>query len=506
VALVGTAVLVATTTVAAAGPAGDDRAAPDQAAAPLDVQSLVDAASPGDVVMVPAGEHRVHLVIDKPLELVADGEVYLDGGGIGSVVTIVADRVTMRGFRVGNSGGQVEFGSAIKIIEAEDVTIESNELRQFFHGITSLGARDVRIRGNTLVGSGIGRVDESHLTSGREEGHDAVVVGVDPRSLAADASGPGPEGQGDGIYLWNTTAVTVAGNDISRVRDGIYLTFVEDGLIDSNTIDGSRYAIHSMFGGPVTAFGNDAHHNLAGLVFMYTEGVLAGRNLIVDQRSAATGLGVMLKDASDVRLTENVIARNRVGLQAEGTHRFGGREAAILRNRFDSNGTAVSLFPSADLGFAANTFEGNLTDVHADDRGVARRNDWTFEGTGNHWADYAGYDLDDDGVGDVPHTASGSLQLLLAEVPALELFRGSAAMHALDSAQELWEADRAVVMQDTAPRIGDHAPLVADLPATSRSASLGDGAAGWYGLGVSLAVLALAGLALGRLRRRGGQA
>ena len=43
-------------------------------------------------------------------------------------------------------------------------------------------------------------------------------------------------------------------------------------------------------------------------------------------------------------------------------------------------------------------------------------------------------DLDDDGVGDVPHTASGALQLLLSKAPALELFRGSAAMHALDSA------------------------------------------------------------------------
>jgi nitrous oxidase accessory protein len=423
------------------------------------------------------------------------------------VVTITADHVSLRGFTVVNSGGQVEFGSGVKVIEAHDVTIEQNQLRRFFHGIAALGSTDVRILGNTLVGSGIGAVDGSHLTSGREEGHAAVVVDVEPRSLAADASGPGPEGQGDGVYLWNTTAATVRDNDISRVRDGVYLSFVEEGLVDGNTVERSRYAIHSMFGGPVTAFGNRTTGNLAGLVFMYTEGVLAGRNLIEDQRSPATGVGVMLKDVEDVRIAENVISGNRVGLKADGTQRHGDREAAILRNRFDSNGTAVSLFPSADLGFAANTFENNLTDVHADDRGVARRNDWTYQGTGNRWSGYAGFDLDADGVGDVPHVASGSLQLLLAEAPALELYRGSAAMHALGSAQELWEADRSVVMEDRAPRIGDYAPVASDLgPGPPAVAGVVGEAPGWQGVGLALAVLALAGLAVGRLRRGGAPA
>jgi nitrous oxidase accessory protein len=505
IAALGTGILLATSAVAAAGPIEDSSGSADP---PIpDIQAIVDSAPPGSTVVVPEGTHRVHLVVDKPLELVADGEVYLDGGGIGSVVTITGDDVSLRGFDIGNSGGQVEVGSGIKIIEADNVTIEQNTLRDFFHGIASLGSTNVRIRDNTLVGAGIGEVDESHLTTGRDEGHAAVVVDIDPRSIAADASGPGPEGQGDGIYLWNTVAATVADNDVSQVRDGVYLSFVEDGLVDSNTITGSRYAIHSMFGGPVMAFGNSTTENLAGLVFMYTKDVVAGRNLIEDQRSAATGVGVMLKEIENVRISENVITGNRVGLKADGTHRAGGREAAILRNRFDSNGTAVSLFPSADMGFAANTFEGNLTDVHADDRGVARRNDWTYQGTGNHWADYAGYDLDEDGIGDVPHTASGSLQLLLADVPALEIFRGSAALHALDSAQELWEADRAVVMQDKAPRVGDHAPMAADLDAEStRAASMGDGAAGWYGLGLALATLALLGLTLGRVRRRASRA
>jgi nitrous oxidase accessory protein len=471
---------------------------------PFDLQAVVDGAPPGSTVTVPAGSYRTHLVIDKPLTLVAAGDAVLDGSGLGSVVTITADDVTLRGLAIGGTGGQVEVGSAIKVVEADGVVVEQNHLHDFFHGITVLGSTNVRIADNVLVGTGNRLEAHDHLASGGLVESAPVVVGTDPRAIAADASGAGPQGQGDGISIWNSRAATVSRNTISDVRDAVYLSYVEDALVDGNAVERSRYAVHAMFGGPVTVFGNTARGNLAGLVFMYTADVLAGRNLIEDQRSVGTGVGVVIKDVKGIRLAENVIARNRIGLKAEGTRRSSDREAAILRNRFDSNETAVTLFPSADLGFAANTFEGNLTDVHADDRGVARSNDWTYQGTGNRWASYVGYDLDADQVGDVPHTASGALQLILSDVPALTLYRGSPALHALDSAQELWESDRDMVISDLAPRLGDHAPLARDLdPEAVQSASVAGEAGGWYLTGISLAALALIGATALRLRGRG---
>jgi nitrous oxidase accessory protein len=453
---------------------------------------------------VPAGTYRTHLVIDKPLTLLADGEVHLDGSGLGSVATITADDVTLRGFHLAGTGGQVEVAAAIKVVEADRVTVEDNHLADFFHGIAALDVHDLRVAGNTLQGSGLWQGGSDHLLSGSGEyGNQHVELGADPRSIGATASGAGPQGQGDGIYLWNSEATTIRDNVLLDVRDGIYLSYVSDALVDRNRVERSRYAVHTMFGEGVTVFENRAHDNLAGLVFMYTGDVLAGRNVLRDQRSGATGMGIVVKDVKGVRIAENVIARNRVGLRAEGTRRLADAEAVVLRNRFDSNDQAVSLFSSADLGFAANTFEGNLTDVQADDRSVARANDWTYQGTGNHWADYAGYDLDADGVGDIPHTASGALQLLLTDVPALQLYRGSPALHALDSAQEIWESDRAVIMTDGAPRTDDHAPRVGDLdPTAIQEASFAGEAVGWYVAGLSLALLAVLGATLLRARHR----
>lgn len=502
-AVVGTAVLVPIGGVAASS------ATPEAIThAGSDLQALVDGAPPGSTILVPPGDHRTHLVIDKPLTLIADGPVHLDGSGLGSVVTITADHVTLRGFHISGTGGQVEVAAGIKVVEADGVTIEDNHLEDFFHGIAVLGARDLRVVGNTLQGSGISASDSDHLVTGSaEHGHQVVDIGADPRSLGAFDTGAGPQGQGDGIYLWNSEAVTIRDNVLRDVRDGVYLSYVSDALVDRNRIERSRYAVHTMFGAGVTVFESSARDNLAGLVFMYTGDVLAGRNVLGDHRSGATGVGIVLKDVKGVRIAENVIERNRVGLRAEGTRRLSDAEGAILRNRFDSNDTAVSLFPSADLGFGANTFEGNLTDVHADDRGVARSNDWTYEGTGNRWAGYAGYDLDGDGVGDIPHTTSGALQLLLADVPSLQLYRGSPALHALDSAQEIWEADRAVVMSDTAPRMDDHAPQARDLdPHAVQEASVAGEAGSWYLAGITLALLALLGATLLRARQRGADA
>jgi nitrous oxidase accessory protein len=497
---------------AAGGPAATDPA-PDA----LDLQALVDAAPAGATLRVPAGDYRVHLVVDKPLTLEADGHVHLDGGGLGSVVTIASDGVTLRGFHLSGTGGQVESAAAVKVVEARDVTIEGNRMDDFFHGIAILGASDVRVLGNELTGSGLRAEEGDHLAAGSDHlaaGSDrsgdagqAVTLGLDPRSIAADATGDGPQGQGDGISLWHTRAATIRDNTLRDVRDGIYLSYVEEAIVDGNHVESCRYAVHTMFGGPLTVFGNRAHGNLAGFVFMYGDEVLAGRNVIRDQRSAGTGVGIVVKDVKGLRISENVIARNRVGFRAEGTRRLADAEAVILRNRFESNDVAVSLFPSADLGFAANTFERNLTDVHADDRGVGRQNDWTYQGTGNHWADYAGYDLDGDAVGDVPHLASGALEVLLAEAPVLQLYRGSPAMGALDSAQELWEWDRSVVVEDLAPRLDDPAPTIADLdPVLPDAAGVGSDALPWQLAGASLALLAVLGVALTRARQRAGAA
>ena len=438
----------------------------------------------------PPGRYRTNLVIDRPIEMIAGGEVLLDGGGRGTVVTINASDVTLRGFRVAHTGGQVEEAAGIKVVGAARVVLEENTIEDFFTGISVAGATQLRIARNTLVGSGQVTHGAEHAVAGvtgstgdGTQGPEATPIaghvhgtGTPDETGATDGSttadphaghgqGTGPGGQGDAISLWATAGALIQQNTLHAVRDGLYLNYVDEVLIDGNEIHHSRYAIHSMFGSTHTIYGNDIRQNLSGIVLMYTVNVLAGRNQIADQRSAGTGFGIVLKDVAGIRIAENVLIRNRVGLRAEGTVRRPDAEASVLRNRFAANSVALSLAATSDMGFGANTFAGNLIDLHALEPGVERRNDWTYEGTGNTWDDYPGFDLDGDGIGDVPYTAGGAEQVLLVADPALEAFLTSPAWQVLSAALELGESGRPAVIRDSAPRLTDHAvPLPDDRP------------------------------------------
>ena len=426
----------------------------DPPAGTVDLARLIEAAPAGAIIVVPAGSYRVHLVIDRPITLVAGGEVLLDGGGRGTVLTITAADVTVRGFRVAHTGGQVEEAAAIKTVDADRATIEENRIEDWFTGIAINGGTGVRIIGNELVGSGQVASDAGHAIGSAVAGPTGNSAAPSPAGdpHAGHGTGAGPGGQGDGIMLWNVSGALIRENLIRDVRDGVYLNYADDVLLDGNRIERSRYAVHAMFGSTITVFGNEVRDNLSGLVFMNTSAVLAGRNVIVDGRSPGTGFGIVVKDVNTIRLAENLIARNRVGLQAEGTVNRLSAEAVVTSNRFEANDVGVALMPSADLVFGGNIFDANLTQVMSLGIGVERHNFWTYQGVGNTWSDYGGYDIAGDGIGDVAYRSGGVDDLLVTADPALGALRTSPAMTVLATSQAIWAGDRPPVVRDDSPR------------------------------------------------------
>lgn len=468
---------------------------PPAAATARSAQALIDAAEPGSTVALPAGTYHERLLIDKPLTVVADGEVLIHGGGRGSVITITASDVTLRGVRVAGSGGQGEDGAGVKVVEADRVLLEGVHVSDAFTGIAIMRGETVHIIGVEIAGAGQSLADAGHAMDSGHVGHSpAAADASDPH--ADHGRGVGPQGQGDAIHLWAVTGALLRDNHIHDVRDGIYLNYADEVLVDSNRISSSRYAVHSMFGRQLTFFGNELRDNLSGLVFMYSHDVLAGRNVIVDHRSAGTGVGVIVKDVVGLRLAENVIARNRVGLRAEGTAHTADAKAEVLRNRFAANSVGVWLVPSANIGFGANAFDGNLTTVLAQDHGIERRNQWTYQGTGNYWSDYGGYDLAGDGQGDIAHVSYGAAHALMATAPALELYVTSPAFHVFARAQQMWAASRQPMVHDAAPLTIDPAPVMASAPADGERAP-------WLAAGVGLLLVGFGGHLLRSVRLPG---
>ena len=453
--------------VLASAPASPAAASPGSPSA-FDLAAAIGTAPARAVIHVPAGMYHGTYTLARPITLIGDGHVMIDGGGRGTVLTIGAPDVTVRGFHITGSGGQVEQAAGIAVTGDRSI-IEGNVIEDAYNGILVRGARDVRITGNRIVG--------------RSERLAGETLDMDHATQPVGAAG-------DGVSLWNVARILVRDNDIRAGRDGIYLSYVDGALLESNRIARVRYAIHTMYGAGLTVIGNEIADNQAGLVLMNTGGVEAARNSITGQRDPATGYAVLAKDVVGLRLVENVIARNSVGIKADGVD-LGAAGADVTQNLIAYNAVGVDLSPSAALTFSRNSFVENLVQLRA---GGKNRSAWTSTGRGNYWSDYRGYDLDDDGVGDLPHAEGTSADRLLLAAPELELFRGSFAFRMLGQAGRWWDISQRGTIIDLVPLTTTLAPSVGEpvrVPAD---------AAGWGLLAGALLAAATGMLVLARPR------
>src|SRR5262249_30824063 len=148
-----------------------------------------------------AGTYREPLiVIGKPIVLVGDGNPVIDGEGKHGLILVTADDVTVRGFTLRNVGTSfVEDRAALKVMHAKGCVIEHNRVNDAFFGIYLSDVTDCRIATN-------------------------VVRASATRETEA----------GNGIHLWTSRRTTIADNEISGHRDGIYFEFVHDADVRGN--------------------------------------------------------------------------------------------------------------------------------------------------------------------------------------------------------------------------------------------------------------------------------
>ena len=103
----------------------------------------------------------------------------------------------------------------------------------------------------------------------------------------------------------------------------------------------------------------------------------------------------------------------------------------------------------------ANSFVDNEEQMALAGGGRPGNNAWTVDGVGNYWSNYAGFDADDDGLGDIPYVSQRLFEELTRREPTLRLFLYSPATDALDFAA------RAFPVVRPQPKLEDSAPLMA---------------------------------------------
>jgi len=441
-----------------------------------ELQDRLSRTPSGGTLTVQPGVYRGALVIDRQVTMVGVGHPVIQGDGTGTVLTIRAAGTIVSDLMIEGSGpGPVDNPAGVSI-EANRVVVKDLHIRDTYTGIWVEGAEDAQVAGNVI------------------EGRETVAVSGETPALMDDemagmpmgsARGKARAGPGDGVSLFNAIRPVVAGNTMSNVRDGVYLSYGSGTRIECNSVVGSRYAMHSMYGKDVTVSENLFTTNQSGPVMMYGGPVTLDRNTIREQHSAATGFGVLLLDVGGARLLRNIIVSNRVGLQVEGP--MGDpRRTAVELNTIALNQVGVGLYPTADAVLSQNSFVENTVQVLGlGPDGGGGSSTWSRDGVGNYWSDYRGFDQSGGGIGEIPHVEGATAGRLLAGDPTLLALATSPAFSLLRAVEQRSAGQHPVVV-DPSPMVDPRSP---SLPSSTTHAALGTGLVGATSLVICSVIL-----------------
>lgn len=385
--------------------------APTLAAQPL--QPWLDTALPGARIRLPAGIYQGPAVISKPLTLEGDGQVVIDAGGHGTVLTVQADGVTLRGLTLrasGNSHDQLDSGL---MAEGKNLLIENNVIEDVLFGISLHKTGDSVVRGNRI------------------------------RSRAVD-----PADRGDGLRLWYSSHNRIENNDIAQIRD-VTVTNSPHNRFSGNTIRDSRRAFNFLFAHRSLVDRNHLDQNSTGIIALNSDGLTIRNNRILHAMDAS-GAGIALKETSAALVIGNEIVHCAHGIMADSPMNPLNR-IVFIDNYVAHNITGV-YFYGAKGGHIAigNTFRSNLWPVTIIGDGDPLDDTWL----GNYWDGYEGFDQDGDGFGDRPYELLAYADRIWLETPAARFFRNSPVLELLDFLERLAPFSApTLILRDSAPRM-----------------------------------------------------
>lgn len=388
--------------------------------------TAVAAAPAGAAICLAPGRHPGPVVIAKPMTLWGPPEAVVVSGGQGSTLQVEAADVALLGFSVDGSGGRFDLLDAAVRIHGDRARVEGLRIRSALFGILAEQCHDLVLRGN------------------RVEGWPDKALGL----------------RGDGIRLWEVRGARVEDNRLTDSRD-VVVWYSSDSVFVRNVVERGRYGTHFMYSRHNRIEESRYVGNVVGIFAMYSRDLLVRDTLLADSGGAA-GVGLGLKESGNVRMERSWIVGNTVGLYLDTSPLEPDEWNRFEGNAFRFGEVAVVFHGRAARNrFLANRFADQDEPVRVEGRGDARAAEWR----GNDWDVYAGYDLDGDGVGDLPFELRSLAADLAATHPSLRFFRGTPAMALVEWAGRvvpLFRPETLLVDEKPAMRLPD--PPIPEAP------------------------------------------
>ncbi|MDU8928526.1 nitrous oxide reductase family maturation protein NosD [Alisedimentitalea sp. MJ-SS2] len=361
------------------------------------LQDMINAAEDGAEIVPPAGVYSEQIVVDRPVVIDGRNGVVIDGVGQGTVVTLSATGATLKNLEIRNSGrlhNKVDAGMRIE-------------------GSFNV-VRDVEIH-NSLFGIDMTQASNNVLRR----------VYISSKDLPLEM-------RGDSIRIWYSDNNKLEDLTVEDARD-IVIWYSQGVEIRDSTIRRGRYGIHFMYAHDNLVEDNEISDCVVGVFMMYANDTTVQNNEIL-RSWGASGVGVGFKETSGAKILGNKIIGNASGVYLDPSPWDPDKTNLFEGNTIAYNGIGIE-FHTEWKGnhFRNNSFASNFTQISVRGRGTAMKESWE----GNFWDDYAGFDKNDDGQGDVPYEIYNYADRIWMEVPHASFFRGGLALAALDFVERL---------------------------------------------------------------------
>jgi len=325
------------------------------------IKEAILKAQDGDEIIIKAGTYKEHgvILINKSVKIIGVGNPVIDSENKETILKIKADNFSIEGLTIINVGqSYTKDFAAILVSKSRHFTIKNNILKDVFFGILL------------------------------EKSHFGIVENNKVSSNAVDQAS-----SGNGIHLWHCSNMQVSNNTLHGLRDGIYFEFVKKSKIFNNNSYGNlRYGLHFMFSNENEYFDNIFIKNGAGVAVMFSKFIKMYDNKFSENWGSAS-YGLLLKEIYDADIENNLFEQNTIGISVDGSTRINYKKNTFLRN-----GWAIKIVGACyENDFAQNNFMHNALDLSYNSKINSNKFD------NNFWTDYSGYDLDKNGIGDVPY-------------------------------------------------------------------------------------------------------
>ncbi len=381
-----------------------------------DLQARIDATNEGQTLCLDPGSFSGPITVSKQITLWGPREAVIRSTGKGTTIEVKAEGAAVLGLTVDGSGGRFDTLDAAIHVVADDVRVERVLVRNAAFGV--------------LV----------------EKSNRAAII--DNLVLGPDA---GPLGlRGDGIRLWETRDSEVRDNRVIGSRDMV-IWYSSNNRLVHNTVVRSRYGTHFMYSHGNVVEGNRYVDNVVGIFIMYSRNVTLRDNLLA-RSSGPGGMGLGVKESGNLTVSDNAFIANSTGVYMDTTPLEPDDHNTFENNAFYHSDVAILMHSSESRNaFLGNTFVSNHAQLQVEGGGNALGVDWN----GNSFDDYAGYDLDGDGFGDIPYELRRLSSQLESTYPQLQFFRGGITLRLLDAISSLFPMIAPeTTLIDPRPRVG----------------------------------------------------